>query len=199
MAPMSSAPGMSGWRSEIFICQKQQRPTAGGGCSGAQQACRPSSVSFRGRTVTIYLGPRLLEASSSQPEGLGRAPLAPSYLALLRAGFSRPLTHARAGGLLPHHFTLTLLTKGGMFLCHFPSGRPAWALPSALPVWSSDLPLPPQAGTAVTQPAGLRGELYSRGAGALTPALSRDGRGGGRSHRERVPLLEGALDSLVFG
>jgi len=30
---------------------------------------------------------------------------------------------------------------GGMFLCHFPSGCPAWELPSALPVWSSDLPL----------------------------------------------------------
>lgn len=28
-----------------------------------------------------------------------------------------------------------------MFLCHFPSGCPAWELPSALPVWSSDLPL----------------------------------------------------------
>ena len=28
-----------------------------------------------------------------------------------------------------------------MFLCHFPSGCPAWELPSALPVRSSDLPL----------------------------------------------------------
>ena len=87
-----------------------------------------------GGTVTINLGPRLLGASSGQPGSLGRAPLALPYLALLRAGFSRPPAHAEAGGLLPHHFTLTLPRKGGMFLCHFPSGRPAWVLPSALPV-----------------------------------------------------------------
>ena len=106
----------------------------------SQQACRPSSVSFRGRTVTINLVLPLPTGSSSQPEGLGRAPLTPSYLALLRAGFSRPPGHPGAGGLLPHHFTLTPTSRGGMFLCHFPSGYPAWELPSALPVWSSDLP-----------------------------------------------------------
>jgi hypothetical protein len=101
--------------------------------------------------VTINLRYRLPGTSSSQPEGLGRAPLAPSYLALLRAGFGRPPIHIGAGGLLPHHFTLTPIDRGGMFLCHFPSGRPAWALPSALPVRSSDLP--PRRVGAVTRPA----------------------------------------------
>ena len=94
--------------------------------------------------MTINLGPRLLTASSGQPEGLGRAPLAPSYLALLRAGFGRPPAHTGAGGLLPHHFTLTL--AGGMFLCHFPSGHPAWALPSALPGGARTFLPPPESG-----------------------------------------------------
>ena len=83
--------------------------------------------------MTIYLGRRLPAASCGQPEGSGRAPLAPSYLALLRAGFGRPPIRTGAGELLPHHFTLILPEKDGMFLCHFPSGHPAWALPSALP------------------------------------------------------------------
>jgi len=83
--------------------------------------------------VTINLGRQFPIASSGQPESLGRAPLALPYLTLLRAGFGRPPVHTEAGGLLPHHFTLILPKKDGMFLCHFPSGRPAWVLPSALP------------------------------------------------------------------
>jgi hypothetical protein len=73
--------------------------------------------------------------ANAGPEGLT------PYLALLRAGFGQPMclhTHRRVfghatGALLPHHFTLARLAVGGMFLCHFPSGRPAWVLPSALP------------------------------------------------------------------
>ena len=110
-----------------------------------QQACRPSSVPTLRRAVTINLRQRLPTTSSGQPEGSGRAPLTPSYLALLRAGFSRPPRCREAGGLLPHHFTLTPVAQGGMFLCHFPSDRSAWELPSALPVWSSDLPPPAKA------------------------------------------------------
>ena len=96
--------------------------------------------------MTINLGPRLLGASSGQPGRLGRAPLALPYLALLRAGFGRPPVHTEAGGLLPHHFTLALPRKGGMFLCHFPSGRPAWALPSALPGGARTFLPPPESG-----------------------------------------------------
>jgi len=89
--------------------------------------------------ASIYLGLRLPAASCGQPgahaaSGQHRSPkgLAP-YWALLRAGFCQPVCHHTAGGLLPHHFTLARLTAGGMFLCHFPSSRPAWVLPSALP------------------------------------------------------------------
>src|SRR5256885_3423373 len=63
----------------------------------------------------------------------------PSYLVLLRAGFAWPAGHPAAGGLLPHHFTLTRQRLSGdkrrlavSFLWHFPSGRPDWVLPSAL-------------------------------------------------------------------
>ncbi len=34
-----------------------------------------------------------------------------------------------------------------MFLCHFPSGRPAWELPSALPGGARTFLPPPQAGS----------------------------------------------------
>ena len=83
--------------------------------------------------MIINLGRQLPATSSSQPGRLGRAPLTLPYLALLRAGFGRPPIRTGAGELLPHHFTLILPEKDGMFLCHFPSGHPAWALPSALP------------------------------------------------------------------
>jgi len=54
-------------------------------------------------------------------------------LALLRVGFARPDCCQAAGALLPHHFTLTLPKKGGMFLLHFPSAYAAQALPGTLP------------------------------------------------------------------
>jgi hypothetical protein len=101
-----------------------------------------------GRMAAIHLGPRLLEASSDQPEGGPGRPL-PSYLVLLRAGFTQsfrppegdegsfltegPAGHPAAGALLPHRFTLTPTNRGGLSLWHFPSRRRAWALPSALP------------------------------------------------------------------
>ncbi len=61
------------------------------------------------------------------------------YLALLRTGFDQPACHHAAGALLPHLFTLTPSRPLGereravWFLCHFPSDRPAWVLPSVLP------------------------------------------------------------------
>ena len=68
--------------------------------------------------------------------GAARATPSRPYLALLRMGFSRPACRQTAGALLPHHFTLACGPCGpigGMFLCHFPSGRPAFALRSTLP------------------------------------------------------------------
>ena len=62
----------------------------------------------------------------------GRAALLP-YLVLLQVGFARPPRYRDAGALLPHHFTLTLPKKGGLFLLHFPSARAAQELPGTLP------------------------------------------------------------------
>ena len=56
-----------------------------------------------------------------------------TYLALLRVGFAKPTCHHAAGALLPHHFTLTGLAAGGMFLLHWPSARAARVLPGTLP------------------------------------------------------------------
>src|SRR5712692_1921078 len=93
--------------------------------------------------VTICLGRRLPGDSSDRYPRARRAALSPegtpSYLVLLRAGFAWPAGHPAAGGLLPHHFTLTRPRLSGdcrglavSFLWHFPSGRPDWVLPSAL-------------------------------------------------------------------
>jgi hypothetical protein len=58
----------------------------------------------------------------------GRAfPLSP-YLALLQMGFSWPADRSAAGELLPRHFTLTLISQGGMFLWHYSVGSPLLAV-----------------------------------------------------------------------
>jgi len=72
-----------------------------------------------GRTAAIYLAPMSPSGSSGQP-GDRPGVLISLYLALLRMGFTQPTGHPVAGGLLPHHFTLTPLTRGGVFLWHFP-------------------------------------------------------------------------------
>ena len=72
---------------------------------------------------------------AAYPDAARATPSRP-YLALLRVGFSRPACRQAAGALLPHHFTLACGPCGpigGVFLCHFPSGRPAFALRSTLP------------------------------------------------------------------
>src|SRR5450759_1399656 len=81
-----------------------------------------------------------------------------SYLVLLRAGFAWPAGHPAAGGLLPHHFTLTRPRLSGdqrglavLFLWHFPSGRPDWVLPSALLCGARTF-LQPFTRSAVTRP-----------------------------------------------
>src|SRR5450759_1488986 len=81
-----------------------------------------------------------------------------SYLVLLRAVFAGPAGHPAAGGLLPHHFTLTRPRLSGdqrglavLFLWHFPSGRPDWVLPSAL-LFGARTFLQPFTRSAVTRP-----------------------------------------------
>ncbi len=60
---------------------------------------------------------------------------------LLRMGFARPARYRAAGGLLPHHFTLTGPRAGGLFLLHYPSSRLARVLPGILARRSPDFPL----------------------------------------------------------
>src|SRR5262249_56425269 len=47
--------------------------------------------------------------------------------------------HSRAGGLLPHRFTLTL--SGGLFSVPLSADCPAPPLTATLPLWSPDFPL----------------------------------------------------------
>ena len=109
----------------------------------ASAPCGASAVTI------IPLGPRLLADSSDLPGGLGRAVLiAPPYLVLLRAGFCLPpaLPSARCALTAPFH-PYSPSPQGRRravyFLCHFPSGCPARALPGALPCGvRTFLPLP---------------------------------------------------------
>src|SRR5580704_11831243 len=59
---------------------------------------------------------------------------------------------ATAGELLPHHFTLASANRGGLFLWHFPSGRPAPAcfLAGRCALRSPDFP--PRRTEAATRP-----------------------------------------------
>lgn len=57
-------------------------------------------------------------------------------------GFTRRLRLRKPGALLPHHFALTRVAPGGMFLWHFPSGFPARPLAGIVALWSPDFPLP---------------------------------------------------------
>ena len=94
--------------------------------------------------MTIYLALMLPSGSSDQPGDWPGVHM-PPYLVLLRTGFSQPAGHPAAGELLPHHFTLAPINRGGLFLWHFPWGYPPWALPSVLPGGVRTF-LPPEAG-----------------------------------------------------
>ena len=102
------------------------------------------------QTATISLG-RLLPGASCSLPGDAAGRLISPYVALHRAGFAQVSGHPEPRALLPHDCTLTDQTPspyplpltggeeyeelpiGGMFLWHFPWGRPRWELPSALP------------------------------------------------------------------
>jgi|GEM_PF-5587995 len=63
----------------------------------------------------------------SLPEKTDEQPLTFSYLALHRAGFSRPVSHLTAGELLPRHFNLAVLILRYVFCCTF-----LWVTPTEL-------------------------------------------------------------------
>jgi len=65
--------------------------------------------------VTIHLSILSPAASSSLPEDTREQRLTPSYMALLRMGFTLPSdVTAQSGALLPHPFTLTIASNGGL-------------------------------------------------------------------------------------
>ena len=107
--------------------------------SAGEQACKPGSVrrdtwaASTGAAV-ISLGPPVARGLKRPTRGSAGRLISP-YLALLRVGFAWPVCRQTAGGLLPRRCTLTGRTKptGGMFLWHYPWGRPRWELPSTLP------------------------------------------------------------------
>src|SRR5215510_7567793 len=103
------------------------RHNCGPPCSqgGPRTARKPGSVPpvARGRWPSIW-DAGLPAPLATATRGLGEQPFAagplsgggsPSYLVLLRAGFTWPAGHPTAGGLLPHHFTLAGLCRR----CHF--------------------------------------------------------------------------------
>ena len=112
--------------------------TAAGGRAGAEPVVSRILFSVDRRRV-IPLGRRSPAASSGLPgSGAGHA-IAPLF-GLAPCGVCRAIPVARdAGGLLPHRFTLARTgasPRRPLAVCsllHFPSGHPAWALPSALP------------------------------------------------------------------
>src|SRR5437764_211865 len=106
--------------------------------------------------MAIHLGRSLPNASRDRPErrrGRPRpAPLAEastacrSYLVLLPVGFTLPppLPAARCALTAPFHPCRPPSRRpnrlGGVFLWHFPWGRPRRALPGTVPPWSPDFP-----------------------------------------------------------
>ncbi len=128
---------------------------------------KPGSVlsAHNAKRAIIYLGRLLPNASSGSICGTGKRPtLAP--LPCSQPGFTEPTPLNVAGALLPHLCTLTsCLGKiamqfhpsnfGGMFLWHYPHGRPHWALPSKSGLWGARtfLSIPVCWNTATASPA----------------------------------------------
>src|SRR5262249_46073817 len=103
-----------------------------------------STALARDRGAIIHLGSGSPRSSSSLPGNSDGPSVAPCdaafpYLALLHAGFAKPIRRRTAGALLPHLFTLTG-RPAVCFLLHFPSlAGPRTTRRTAL--WSSDFPL----------------------------------------------------------
>ena len=109
-------------------------------------ACKPSSVPYCHQFTPLAGLPPYGQKGGGHPSSPGVAAGVmqptrgrvgrswPPYLALLRVGLARRRVTTVGRELLPPDFTLTPASRSGMFLWRFPSGYPAWALPSTLPV-----------------------------------------------------------------
>jgi len=123
--------------------------------------------------MAIHLGRSSPNASRDRPERRRGRPARQrrnpdaacrSYLVLLPVGFALPppLPAARCAltapfhPCRPYHPTKGWHRLGGVFLWHFPWGRPRRALPGTVPPWSPDFPLPAQAQEAAIRPSGTR-------------------------------------------
>ena len=105
--------------------------------------------------VIIPLAPTLLAGSSNLPGDFRRAAInrLPIWSCSVRGLACHACCQAR-GGLLPHHFTLTLrlgvdafrhrrLAQGGIFSVPLSVGSPRPGVTRRTALWSSDFPLPP--------------------------------------------------------
>ena len=90
--------------------------------SGRQIISRILYLNLAIQAAIIHLGFGSSQSSSGLPgnqngpsSSAGFAGATFPYLALLRVGFTKPIRYRTAGALLPHLFTLTAVTSGGMF------------------------------------------------------------------------------------
>ena len=94
-----------------------------------ERACKPGSVPLR--VVIIPLGRTIARRlQRPYPRNSERAALPPIW-SCSRWGLACARDHSRAGGLLPHHFTLTL--SGGLFSVPLSADRSAPSLAATLP------------------------------------------------------------------
>ena len=139
---------------------------------GARQACKPGSVSFRGRTVAIYLGPTLPADSSSQP-GDGPGAHSPPIRPCSRWGLAASVSPRMAGRsyrpISPLPKSLLRATRAVCFCATFhpPAGNPSANLrtahkgpgnyPAPCPVEPGLSSPPPLSGRGSGHPAYLAG------------------------------------------
>lgn len=149
--PLSSAPE----RGPMSILTTQQRTLSSGFESGTrlptrrrplsgssahcESICKPDSVTCRDPAVpgrqstTIHLG-ELSPVRSSGLPGIFNGQLIPAW-PCSRWGLQAAPVARGTGGLLHHLFNLACVRRPSAvcFLLHFPSGCPAWELPSTVP------------------------------------------------------------------
>jgi len=121
-------------------------------CKPGSVPPRPNSLSGDGHSSGTFVTERLARptraaARKARPAALAEASTAcRSYLVLLPVGFTLPppLPAARCALTAPFHPCRPPPRKadelGGVFLWHFPWGRPRRALPGTVPPWSPDFP-----------------------------------------------------------
>ena len=154
--------------------------------------------------MAIHLGRSLPNASRDRPErqrgrlarrrGPRPAPPAAPTWSCSRWGLPCRRRCRRRGALLPHHFTLAARRPegrhglGGVFLWHFPWGRPRRALPGTVLPWSPDFP--PSAGrTGEERPSDrLAGKIWD-GAPRLSNGATVLSEPGTSRNRSRNPVL----------